>query len=143
MTGAVRTVAGIGIEGVQLVADNGGGSSVTDPNGRYSIAVPLGWSNGTVSPSKDRWWFDPTAVAYAGPLLADPNAQDYLGKVSADFDLSSTVNYVDFSLLSFFWMNMDCGGSFDPNWCGGTDMDLSGGVDGNDFILFGEQWLGN
>ena len=46
-----------------MTADNGGGSSVTDDQGRYSIEVPYNWT-GKISPTKPGYLFDPPSNAY-------------------------------------------------------------------------------
>ncbi|MGA2914409.1 MAG: pneumococcal-type histidine triad protein [Sedimentisphaerales bacterium] len=51
------------IEGVLMQADNGGGSGITDANGRYSLTVNYGWT-GTVTPTKEGYMFDPPNKAY-------------------------------------------------------------------------------
>jgi len=57
------TIDGEVIEGVSMSADNGGGSGVTDAKGHYSVTVPYGW-NGTVTPTKEGYVFDPPNKAY-------------------------------------------------------------------------------
>ncbi|MBW8003052.1 MAG: type II and III secretion system protein [Planctomycetes bacterium] len=56
-------IGGEFIEDVLMTADNGGNSSVTDYQGRYSIEVPYGW-NGKISPTKPGYLFDPSNKAY-------------------------------------------------------------------------------
>ena len=51
------------IEGVLMQADNGGGSGITDANGRYSLKVNYGWT-GAVTPTKEGYMFDPANKAY-------------------------------------------------------------------------------
>ena len=54
-----------------------------------------------------------------------------------DFDGSTGVDFGDFAMLGSYW-HQSC---TDPNWCEGTDLDLSGIVDINDLMLFTDYWL--
>lgn len=54
-----------------------------------------------------------------------------------DFDGSTGVDIDDFAILGSYW-HQSC---TDPNWCEGTDLDVSGTVDRNDLILFTDYWL--
>ncbi|MBN1804755.1 MAG: hypothetical protein JW837_05855 [Sedimentisphaerales bacterium] len=49
-------VGGTGLEGVQVAANNGGGSTVTDSKGEFSVKVPFGWS-GEISLEKPGFQF--------------------------------------------------------------------------------------
>ena len=59
---SVITVADTPIEGV-LVSAEGGGSDVTDAEGKYSVTVPYGWS-GAVTPTKEGYIFEPPSKTY-------------------------------------------------------------------------------
>ncbi len=59
----IVTINGEPIEDVLMSADNGGGSSVTDAKGRYSLKVNYGWT-GTITPTKEGYMFDPPNKAY-------------------------------------------------------------------------------
>ena len=56
-------IAGKPITGVLFKANNGGGSSITDAQGRYSIEVPYMWT-GEIFPSKQGLVFDPPSTSY-------------------------------------------------------------------------------
>ena len=56
-------ISGVPIEGVAIAASNGGGSTVTDAKGRFSIQVPYGWS-GDVTPTKEGFDFNPPSMPY-------------------------------------------------------------------------------
>jgi len=56
-------IAGTPIEGVLITASEGGGSATTDSKGRYTIAVPYGWS-GQVTPTKEGFNFSPPSQTY-------------------------------------------------------------------------------
>ena len=51
------------LEGVSVSADKGGGSGLTDDEGRYEVSVDYGWS-GTVTPDKEGYTFKPVKKVY-------------------------------------------------------------------------------
>jgi len=55
---------GIPLEGVLVTADNGGGSAVTDADGKFSVKVPYGWS-GQVTPTKEGFNFNPPHKSFS------------------------------------------------------------------------------
>ena len=57
-------VGGTPIEGVTITANNGGGSAVTDAEGKYSVSVPYGWT-GEIAPTKEGWEFDPASMPFS------------------------------------------------------------------------------
>lgn len=63
ISGYVRTSSGLGISGVIVSANNGGGSDTTNAAGYYSVTVPHGWS-GRVIPSKLGYIFSPSYREY-------------------------------------------------------------------------------
>jgi len=75
ISGYVEDINGIGVEGVLVSADNGGGAVVTDANGHYSITVPYNWS-GTVIPSKTGWNITPLSRSYSNVITNQTN-EDY------------------------------------------------------------------
>lgn len=75
ISGYVRDSNGIGIAGVDVAADNGGGSGLSDASGYYSISVPYGWS-GTVIANKQKWGITPTSYSYSN-LTGNQNDQDF------------------------------------------------------------------
>ncbi len=58
-----KIVIGGPIEGVLVSASRGGGSDVTDAQGRYSVKVPYGWS-GAITLAKEGYKFVPPSVSY-------------------------------------------------------------------------------
>lgn len=75
ISGQVRTTDIVGIEGVLLSADNGGGSATTSSSGHYELTVPYNWS-GTVTPTALYSSFEPERRTYP-PLTADQLWQHY------------------------------------------------------------------
>lgn len=71
------TAKGIPLEGVKVSADRGAGSAVTNANGTYTLQVDYGW-NGTVTPAKEGYTFEPTNKAYSRLTLNQSN-QAYSG----------------------------------------------------------------
>jgi type II secretory pathway component GspD/PulD (secretin) len=52
---------------------------ISDPNGRYSVTVPYGWS-GTVAPEKEGFRFDPASKPY-NQVAADMKSESYAPSV--------------------------------------------------------------
>jgi hypothetical protein len=68
------------------------GEVVTDPDGRYQVQVPYGWS-GTVTPVKEGFVFDPPSMVYEA-LSRDATSQDYQASVFT-FTISGSVGLPD------------------------------------------------
>ncbi len=73
--GEIKTSAGIPLAGVTLVFSNGGGSTTTDANGRYSLMVNAGWS-GTATPAKANFSFTPSNRSYSN-VSADKSGENF------------------------------------------------------------------
>jgi len=56
----------------------------------------------------------------------------------SDFDNSGKVNFGDFAILAYYWMDYTCS---EPDWCEGCDYDKDTYVDINDLKVFTEDWL--
>jgi len=56
--------SGAPLSGVAITADNGGGSTVTDGSGEYSLAVPHGWS-GALTPFLVGYTFTPGSESFS------------------------------------------------------------------------------
>jgi hypothetical protein len=79
ISGHVSNVGGLGVEGVDVSADSGGGSAVTDAGGFYQLGVRPGWS-GTVTPSKTGRTFWPAYRSY-NQVNADLIGQSFFALV--------------------------------------------------------------
>jgi hypothetical protein len=55
----------------------------------------------------------------------------------ADLTRDYYVNMNDLRVIALQWLEMDCNV---PYWCGRTDLDLSGDVDGGDWPIFVDEW---
>jgi len=75
ISGHVRDESGTGVADVVVTADNDGGSTITDADGRYELSVPYGWS-GVVEPAKTGYAFDPTSRSYSKVTKSD-SFEDY------------------------------------------------------------------
>ena len=51
------------VDGVLITASEGGGSDVTDTQGRWTVTVPYGWS-GEITPTKEGFDFQPPSETY-------------------------------------------------------------------------------
>ncbi len=56
-----------------------------------------------------------------------------------DVNSDGIVNFVDYLILSWFWLDNTCG--IDNNWCSSCDFDQSGVVDILDLSRLAEHWL--
>ncbi len=56
----------------------------------------------------------------------------------SDFNIDRFVNFEDFSIFAFYWLEQVC---LEPGWCQGCDYDHSGSVDIEDLSRFTQDWL--
>lgn len=103
------TSGGKPIEGVSVLADNGGGTSKTDAAGKYEILVNHGFS-GTVKPIKEGYTFDAAKRRYTN-VTADKNEQNYEATLRT-FTISGTI-VIDGEPIEGVSMTADNGGSSD------------------------------
>lgn len=85
ISGYVKMLLGMGIEGVSVSANNGGGSDVTDVDGYYELTVPDPWT-GTLTPSDGSWTFQPLDRSYAA-LDANVSDANFTGLYMGDPDV--------------------------------------------------------
>jgi len=57
----------------------------------------------------------------------------------SDINDDGKVNIEDFAVLACWWN--DDGGCVEPDWCNGSDFDMSGTIDMLDLAFFAENWL--
>ncbi len=139
ISGYIDTYADDGVAGVEVLANNGGGTDTTGSNGYYEVTVPYGWS-GTLTPSKRYWSFDPSNRPYAN-VTVDQSNQYYKGVIiQGDFDYDGDIDLVDFADFAPHWMDAGC---TEPNWCAGADIDRSTTVDWPDLDTLVSNWLEN
>ncbi|MFC1652610.1 LamG-like jellyroll fold domain-containing protein [Planctomycetota bacterium] len=77
ISGTIRDQWGAGVQGVIVMAGNGGGTMVTNFSGYYNVSVPYGWT-GQVTPSLGGYGFSPSYRSYFNVTTSQVN-QDYLG----------------------------------------------------------------
>ena len=92
---------------------------------------------------------DPNYVADANEVDIDGDARVIGGRIDigadeyaygelSDFNGDGIVNFKDFSILAYYWMDYICSES---DWCEGSDFDESRYVDFGDLKTFAENWL--
>ena len=79
ISGAVKTEAGIELEGVTITFSEEEGTATTDSDGGYFHQVSYGWS-GTATPSKTGHIFSPSSKTYTS-VISDQIEQDYTATV--------------------------------------------------------------
>ena len=121
------TNGGNGLQGVTVTLSNGGGTTVTDTNGNYSVTVNYGWT-GTAAPSKTGYTFSPAGRAYQN-VTADQPDQDYTAQLKT-FTISGTVTYADKGLPGVTIALSNNGGS------------VVTGIDGNYSVIVNYGWTG-
>ena len=58
--------------------------------------------------------------------------------LAGDFNADAIVNLIDYAILTGYWLEEDCNY---PEWCGATDMDLTGRVDFTELATICSNWL--
>jgi hypothetical protein len=76
ISGTIRSDKGDFVQGVFVIADPGGGSTETDADGRYELAVDYGW-RGTITPTKVGHNFTPPAKRQMSPVTRDLANQNF------------------------------------------------------------------
>ena len=59
--------------------------------------------------------------------------------LQADTSIDGTVDFQDFAILAFRWLEEDCG--YSDEWCEGADIDWNTEVDFEDLAIIAQQWL--
>ena len=145
ISGYIKNAEDVGVEGVSLSADNGGGSDITDPNGYYELTVLSNWS-GTVTPDSNGWLFNPVSREYeqisqnmvdqdytgsphryargigtaADPfVIAEPNHLLAIGLNSGDWDKCFVLRN-DIDLIGVTWVKSNIIGTHSANPFSGT-----------------------
>ena len=113
ISGVVATGAGVGVEGVSVVGNNGATSAVTGADGSYSITVSNQW-DGTVSVSKAGWLITPSSKSYTR-VRANIANENY---IAYQPNISGYVRKADGTALS--------GASVSASGAGSTTTNASG-----------------
>jgi hypothetical protein len=132
ISGFVRNGCNTPIEGVAVSADNGGGTGITDPNGRYEVWVDYDWS-GTVTPGKVDYTFVPANMSYAN-VLGDTLNQDYLAINIYDLDCNGSVGSGDLMVIAQNWLKTSAN-------VNEGDFNNDAAVNLLDFAMFAQHWL--
>jgi subtilisin family serine protease len=130
IAGLIKNDCNAPISGVLVDANNGGGSTLTDANGRYEIIVNYGWS-GTITPSKLNYTFVPNLTSYNN-VLADLPDQNYVEVYIYDLDRNCIIGWGDVAVLAENWLKIGSGIA--------GDFDNDNDVDFIDFAIFGLIW---
>jgi len=88
ISGYVKDGTGSGVEGVQVSADNGGGSDITNLNGYHQLTVPYDWS-GNISADLYKWDFSPANYALSEVISDQTNINftaNYTGIITVKAD---------------------------------------------------------
>jgi subtilisin family serine protease len=102
ISGHIKNDCNFPIEGVLVIADNGGGQDATDINGFYEVQVDFGWS-GTVTPGKQHWTFNPDLMSYTD-VLADNTDQNYIAANIYDLDCDGSIGLGDLNVMADNWL---------------------------------------
>lgn len=128
ISGTVATTGGTGVEGVDVVGDNGATATVTAADGTYSITVPNHW-DGTVIVSKTGWLITPPSNTYTNvsAAIAGENYTAYQPTISG------LVTKADGTPLEGAEVTADSGGGSDTTGASGyyeiaVPYDWSGAV---------------
>ena len=116
-------------DGYQIYNDNSfRGDGLNDVN-----AVYMNWGTCDVEEIQALIFdfFDNSAKAF---VLFYP----FVTEIRGDFDGDKVVDLADLVTFCNNWLRADC--DF-PDWCEGTDLDMSHQVDFFDFIIFAKHWL--
>jgi hypothetical protein len=134
ISGYVRDTGGNGISGITISANNGGGSSVTDGNGFYSIPVPDDWS-GTVTPNLVGYYDTSPASRSYSNVAIDDSGEDYvrtaiLSELEVIRGTMSVLHSSNFGVIDFegnIVHAINCGKA----WYTGTPTGLNPPAEGN------------
>ncbi len=75
ISGTIKNGAGEVVPGVQLIASENGGQTITDSKGKYYLSVTPGWS-GKITPSKQGYDLRPPQLQYRD-VQTDREGEDY------------------------------------------------------------------
>lgn len=129
ISGYIKNILGVPLEGATVAASNGGGIDTTDPNGYYQVGVNYGWT-GSVTAARMDYTFTPEAP-YVN--VTTNMTGDFLAKLDADINGDG---YVDISDLLILCQNWLTAGDLSA---GNLNEDTS--IDMQDIAEMSEYWL--
>ena len=130
--GYITNECNVPIEGVVVVAGNGGGQDTTDSTGLYEVWVDSFWS-GTVTPSKQYYTFEPNNMSYSN-VLSDIVDQNYAAYNIYDLDCDGEIGFGDVGVMADNWLLTG------PDVLGDIFKDEDDIVNFLDFAMFGLVW---
>ncbi|MCK5225861.1 MAG: CotH kinase family protein, partial [Planctomycetes bacterium] len=139
ISGYILNPKNAGIGGVLMLADNGGGSVLTDGNGFYEFPVPYGWS-GTITPTEADYTFVPSERTYSKPVVVDQPQRwspDYNGTSIYDLDSNGSIDFYDYATFASAWQSSLVDGNWNPACDFYTDLT----IDFRDLDKFTTAWL--
>ena len=92
LSGIIVSEKGQPVENVTIIADNGGGTGITNTDGTYELEVDYGW-RGTVTPQKEGYTFTPPKKMY-GAVTRDQTQQRYTA-ILKTFTISGSIKFGD------------------------------------------------
>jgi M6 family metalloprotease-like protein len=130
ISGYVRNDCNIPIKDVEVTANNGGNSVITDANGFYEVWVDYNWA-GMVTPAKSNYTFEPNSISYTD-VLGNITYQDYVANNIYDLDCDGSIGFGDIVVMSENWLKTgeDIPGDFYKD-----DDDIVNFLDFADFAL--------
>ncbi|RKY12175.1 MAG: hypothetical protein DRP65_02105, partial [Planctomycetota bacterium] len=129
ISGYIKNILDVPVEGVLVIAENGGGTDTTDADGYYEVWVPHEWS-GNVTTAKEDYTFTPDDPYYAD-VIAD-RTENITAKLDADIDGNGSVEIQDLQILCGNWLMV---GDLSTG-----DLEGSGFVDMLDISEMAEYW---
>jgi len=103
ISGHILSPSGTGVEYVEVVASNSGGSDATDPNGYYELHVQYNWS-GSVTPARENYACNPITIPCT-QVTSNQEDQDYLITLKADLQPDGIINLLDLLVLKQDWLH--------------------------------------
>jgi hypothetical protein len=132
ISGYVRNDCNIPIKGIEVTANNGGNSVITDANGYYEVWVDYNWA-GAVTPAKNYYTFYPNSKTYTN-VLGDIADQNYVANNIYDLDCNGSIGFGDLAIMCENWLDIG------PNLPGDFYKDDGNIVNFLDFADFALIW---
>ncbi|MBW8034680.1 MAG: hypothetical protein FVQ79_03235 [Planctomycetes bacterium] len=129
ISGYIENILDVPVEGVLVIAENGGGTDTTDVDGYYEVWVSYGWSD-NVTTAREDYTFIPDDPAYVD--VTTDITEDIIAQLDADIDGNGNVDVLDLRILCENWL---MAGDLSTG-----NLDGSGFVDMLDISEIAEYW---